>query len=515
MSGRVFVPDETTACSLGADQVAMNVQMEIDRRSIDAELIRNGSRGAFHLEPLVEVDDAGERLLFGPVSPGDVEGLFESGRLPARSHRLCLGRFEEVPFLASQTRLTFARIGEEAALDLDAYQRLGGMVALKRAIGMSPESIVQEIDVSGLRGRGGAAFPASVKWQTVLDAPGAEKYVVCNADEGDSGTFADRLLMECDPYQLLEAMAIAGVAVGATRGFIYLRSEYPKAHAILQEAISRARGVGWLGESVLGSGHAFDVELRLGAGSYICGEETAMLESIEGKRGVVRAKPPLPALSGLFGKPTLVHNVLTLAAVTSILSRGGSHYATHGVGRSKGTMPFQLGGNVARGGLVEIPFGISLGEVMRVYSGGPHSGKRLKAVQVGGPLGAYLGTERWDLSLDYEVFADAGAMIGHGGIVAFDDTVDFAEQAEFAMRFCAQESCGKCTPCRIGSKRGEELIARIRSGERSERNYRLLDELLEAMELGSLCALGGLTPMPVRSILTGFPGALSERGENG
>jgi formate dehydrogenase iron-sulfur subunit len=508
MIRRVFVPQETTACSLGADEVARKVAAELAKHSIDAALIRNGSRGAFHLEPLLEVEVGGERLLFGPVSPADVEELFDAGCLPGRGHESCLGCVEDIPFLANQTRLTFARAGSAAPLDFSAYRNSGGLRALERALAMEPVDVVKEIELSGLRGRGGAAFPAAIKWQTVLAAPGAEKYVVCNADEGDSGTFADRLLMECDPYQLLEAMAVAGVTIGAAQGYIYLRSEYPRAHEVLREAISRARAAGLLGADLLGSGIGFDIELRLGAGSYICGEETAMLESIEGKRGIVRAKPPLPALAGLFGKPTLVHNVLTLAAVTSILVDGGVGYAAHGTARSRGTMPFQLGGNVACGGLVELPFGLPLRDLFAGFACGTQSGRELKAIQVGGPLGAYLAADQWDLPLDYEAFAAAGAMIGHGGVVAFDDSADMAAQAEFAMRFCAAESCGKCTPCRIGSQRGEELIQRIRLGDTDERNFQLLEDLLETMELGSLCALGGLTPMPIRSILDRFPDAL-------
>jgi formate dehydrogenase iron-sulfur subunit len=512
MTAQIYVPDETTACSLGADDVAGVIEQWIAEHQIDAELIRNGSRGAFHLEPLVEVQEItdGPRVGFGPVSVTQARGLFHNAVLPSTDHPLCLGRIAQIPFLAEQTRLTFARIGECAPLDFPAFENSGGMRGLERALAMDPDEVVAELERSGLRGRGGAAFPASIKWQTVMDAPSNEKYVVCNADEGDSGTFADRLLMESDPFQLLEAMVIAGVTIGATRGVIYLRSEYPKACQVLRRGIAEAHAVGLLGEDILNSGKCFDVELRLGAGSYICGEETAMLESIEGRRGVVRKKPPLPAVSGLHGKPTLVHNVLTLAAVTTIISQGGERYAAHGVGRSRGTMPFQLGGNVARGGLVELPFGVALEILLTKFAGGTHSGRPLKAVQVGGPLGAYLPADKWHLALDYEAFAEAGAMVGHGGIVVFDDTVDLDEQAEFAMRFCAQESCGKCTPCRIGSKRGEELIQTIRLGNDPERNLGLLDELMETMEVGSLCALGGLTPMPVRSILQGFPGTLNQ-----
>jgi formate dehydrogenase iron-sulfur subunit len=513
MTARIYVPNETTACSLGADEVAAVVEQQLRHHRIEAELIRNGSRGAFHLEPLIEVEQevGGEwqRIGFGPMAPGDVSSLFDGASLPGLDHPLSLGPIDAIPFLADQTRLTFARVGESVPLDFAAYQKLGGLRALERALAMEPDEILREIEDSGLRGRGGAAFPAYIKWRSVLGAPGDEKYIVCNADEGDSGTFADRLLMESDPFQLLEAMVIAGITVGAASGYIYLRSEYPKAHEFLREAIEIAHTNGLLGDNIFDSGKSFEVILRLGAGSYICGEETAMLESIEGKRGIVRKKPPLPALSGLFGKPTLVHNVLTLAAVTSILADGSQQYAAHGDGRSRGTMPFQLAGNIARGGLIEVPFGVPLETLLTRFGGGSYSGRPLKAVQVGGPLGAYLPAEKWHLALEYETFTAAGAMLGHGGVVAFDDTVDLDEQAEFAMRFCALESCGKCTPCRIGSKRGEELIQRIRRGENREPNLELLEDLMETLELGSLCALGGLTPMPIRSILQGFPDALA------
>jgi formate dehydrogenase iron-sulfur subunit len=502
---KIYVPDETTACSLGADEVAQQVAEQLERNSIAAELVRNGSRGAFHLEPLLEVEVKGKRLAFGPMTGDAVAGLFEGGALPRESHPLCLGVTDQIPFLASQSRLTFARAGVIAPLDYLAFQASGGLQGLRQALSMGQQESLVAIEESGLRGRGGAAFPAGIKWRTVADASSAQKYVVCNADEGDSGTFADRLLMECDPFQLIEAMVLAGVTVGATLGFIYLRSEYPKAAEVMTSAINRARQEGLLGASVLDSGRAFDLELRIGAGAYICGEETAMLESIEGKRGMVRKKPPVPALEGLFGKPTLVHNVLTLAAATTIFAQGAAAYAKLGVGRSLGTMPFQLGGNLAQGGLVELPFGVTLNELLREYGQGTLSGRPIEVVQVGGPLGAYLTSEKWSTPLDYEAYAEVGAMIGHGGIVVFDDTVDVAAQAEFAMQFCATESCGKCTPCRIGSTRGVELIQKLRRGEQTEANLQLLEDLMETMELGSLCALGGLTPAPIRSILSSYP----------
>ena len=503
MTTRIHVPDDTTACSLGADAVAAELRRIVAMRGDDAVVVRNGSRGHYALEPLVEVETNGARFGFANVDTARARELFGE-RIPDRAHPLSLGEIDALPFLAKQMRLMFARAGRIEPLSIDQYRAHGGCRGLERALALPPADVVDAIARSGLRGRGGAAFPAGVKWKTVHDTPAEQKYIVCNADEGDSGTFADRLLIEADPFQLIEGMAIAGHATGATRGYVYLRSEYPRTYANLVTALDRARNAGLLGDDVLGSRQRFDIELRLGAGAYVCGEETSLLESIEGKRGLVRAKPPVPAIAGLFGKPTLVHNVLTLAAATTILADGAAAYAEHGSGRSRGTMPFQLAGNVACGGIVELPFGVTLRSLIDDFGGGSRSGRPIKAIQVGGPLGAYLPPSQWDTPLDYEAYAAIGAMLGHGGIVAFDDSVDMAEQAEFAMAFCAHESCGKCTPCRIGAIRGVETIQRIRRGVRPQANVALLEDLCETMERGSLCALGGLTPMPVRSILRHF-----------
>ncbi len=505
MTLRVYVPGDATACALGADAVAAAIADKAHAEGLDLQLIRNGSRGLFWLEPLVEVEVDGQRLSYGPVAPEDVPGLFTSGFLTGGEHPLALGPTAEIPYLRDQTRVNFARAGLIDPLNLSDYQRHGGFAGLRRALTLSGQAIIDEVKASGLRGRGGAAFPAGIKWQTVLDTPAAQKYIVCNADEGDSGTFADRLLMEADPLQLIEGMTIAGLAVGATQGYVYVRSEYPRAFAVLRAAIALAREAGFLGPDVCGSGHSFELEARLGAGAYICGEETSLLESLEGRRGLVRAKPPLPAIEGLFGKPTVINNVLTLASVSEILARGGAWYAALGCGRSLGTLPIQLAGNVKRGGLVELPFGHSLRQLIEDFGGGTASGRPVRAVQVGGPLGAYLSVDELDTPLDYEAFAARGAMLGHGGVVVFDDRVDMAEQARFAMEFCVAESCGKCTPCRIGSVRGVEVIDRIRSGVDRDQNLILLRELCDTMEYGSLCAMGGLTPMPVRSALNKFP----------
>ncbi|MFC1776735.1 formate dehydrogenase beta subunit [Pseudomonadota bacterium] len=502
---KVFIPGDTTACALGADKVASEVLLQAQKRGLEVEIIRNGSRGAFWLEPLLEIESDNGRIAFGPVAPDDIAGLFESGFPDDCEHRLKLGQVADIEWLSRQDRLTFARAGITDPLSLDDYKKQGGFEGLNNALRMSSADIVEVVTQSGLRGRGGAAFPTGIKWRTVLDTPAKQKYVTANADEGDSGTFADRLLMEADPFQLIEGMTICALAVGATEGYIYLRSEYPKALQVLKQAIGTAEAANLLGENICGSGRDFFIHIRVGAGAYICGEETSMLESLEGKRGLVRFKPPLPAIEGLFGKPTVVNNVLTLAAVSTVLARGADYYQDYGSGKSRGTLTVQLAGNIRRGGLVEIPFGLSLRELVEDFGGGTASGKPIRAIQVGGPLGAYLPESDWDTAMDYEAFAAVGAMLGHGGVVVFDDSVDMLEQARFAMEFCALESCGKCTPCRIGSVRGVELIDKIGKNDQRLASLELLEELCEIMEIGSLCAMGGLTPMPVRSALKFFP----------
>ena len=502
---KVFVPRDATACSLGADAVADSIVEGARGRGLEIELIRNGSRGAFWLEPLVEVETESGRIAFGPVTPADLPGMFEAGFPGPADHVLAQGSVDNIDWLASQQRLTFLRAGWIDPVSLDDYCSMSGFKGLGRALKMSAQEIVDEVKESGLRGRGGAAFPTGIKWQTVLDTSADQKYIICNADEGDSGTYADRLLMEADPYQLIEGMTIAGLAVGANEGYIYLRSEYPHARAVLTEAIARAEQAGWLGEDIRGSGRKFRLELRIGAGAYICGEETSLLDSLEGKRGLIRFKPPLPAIEGLMGKPTVVNNVLSLGAISTILAEGAAYYRDFGTGRSRGTLTVQLAGNIRRGGLVEVPFGATLRELVEGYGGGTASGRPIRAIQVGGPLGAYLAESQLDVTLNYGALAEAGGMLGHGGVVVFDDTVDMAQQARFAMEFCAVESCGKCTPCRVGSVRGVEVIDRVIANEEREFNLKVLDDLCHTMDKGSLCAMGGLTPMPVRSALKHFP----------
>ncbi len=501
----VFIPKDVVALALGANKVAATIAETAASRGLAIDIVRKGSRGMFFLEPMIEVETAAGRIAYGPVTAADVASLFDADVLNGGSHALRIGRPEEHPYLAGQTRLTFARCGITDPVSLADYEAHGGWRGLRKAIEIGPAAIVAEITQSGLRGRGGAGFPTGIKWKTVADTQADRKYVVCNADEGDSGTFADRMVMEDDPFMLVEGMTICGIAVGATKGLVYCRSEYPHAIKTFNEALRAARDAGWLGNAVGGSTHRFDIELRVGAGAYVCGEETALLDSLEGKRGVVRAKPPLPAHKGLFRRPTVVNNVLSLSAVPFVLAEGAAAYANFGMGRSRGTMPIQIAGNVRYGGLYETAFGLTLGEIVETIGGGTASGRPIRAVQCGGPLGAYFPPSLFDTPFDYEAFTARDGLIGHGGVVVFDDTVDMADMARFAMEFCAVESCGKCTPCRIGSVRGKEVIERIMAGVNVAANITLLEDLCQTMKFGSLCALGGFVPYPVMSALRHFP----------
>jgi formate dehydrogenase iron-sulfur subunit len=504
MSLRLFVSRDAVAVALDADRIVEALQTHAAQRGVTIEIVRTGSRGLHWLEPMVEAAGDDGRIAYGPVTVADAGGVLDA-IVDGTAHPLALGAPEEIPFLKRQTRLTFARCGVIDPASLDDYRAHGGTRGLARALEIGPQAIVAQVTDSGLRGRGGAGFPTGIKWDTAAKAPGTQKYIVCNADEGDSGTFADRMLMEGDPFVLIEGMTIAGIAVGATQGYVYIRSEYPHAIAAMETAIAAARSARLLGSSVAGSPYAFELEVRVGAGAYVCGEETALLDSIEGRRGVVRAKPPLPAHRGLFGQPTVINNVLSLAAVPFILEYGAAAYRDFGIGRSRGTMPIQLAGNVKHAGLFETAFGITLGELVDDIGGGTASGRPVRAVQVGGPLGAYFPRELFDTPFDYEAFAARDGLIGHGGVVVFDDSVDMAKQARFAMEFCAVESCGKCTPCRVGSTRGVEVIDRIINDDGRLAAVELVKDLCETMKFGSLCALGGFTPYPVLSALTHFP----------
>jgi len=514
MSVTVYVPRDAVALGLGANKVARAIFAGAERRGLDVTIVRTDTRGMLWLEPMVEVGTAEGRVAYGPVTANDVDALLDAGLLQGGEHALRLGNPEEIPFLARQHRLTFHRCGVVDPVSVEDYKAHGGYKGLEAALKTDAEGIVAQVRDSGLRGRGGAGFPAGIKWNTVMLAKAQQKYVICNADEGDSGTFADRIMMEGDPFNLIEGMTIAGVATGATRGYIYCRSEYPQAFETLREAIANGIRAGVLGDNVLGSGKAFHLEVRMGAGAYICGEETSLLESLEGKRAIVRAKPPIPALKGFLGQPTLVNNVMTFTAVPWIMEHGAKAYADYGMGRSLGTLPIQLAGNVKYGGLIEYAFGITLREVIERFGGGTFSGRPVRAVQVGGPLGAYFPDSLLDTPLDYEKMAAAKGLVGHGGIVVFDDTVDMAAQARFAFEFCATESCGKCTPCRIGATRGVETMDKIIAGVRRQDNLKVVADLCETMTDGSLCAMGGLTPMPVMSAITKFPEDFSGDGSH-
>ncbi|WP_295072617.1 NADH-quinone oxidoreductase subunit NuoF [Tabrizicola sp.] len=489
---KLYVPLDSAAVALGADKLAAAIAAEAASRGVEVEIVRNGSRGMVWLEPLVEVVTDAGRLGFGPMTVADVPGLF--GDLA--SHPKAHGLVDELPWMKGQTRLTFARVGVIDPLSLKDYVAHGGLVGLERAAKMTKAEIVAEVTESGLRGRGGAGFPTGIKWKTVSEAPGELKYIVCNADEGDSATFADRMLMEGDPFTLIEGMAIAGLACGATKGYVYIRSEYPVAIRVMEAAVKIAQDAKVLGP-------AFDMEVRVGAGAYVCGEETSLLNSLEGKRGVVRAKPPLPALQGFMGRPTVVNNVISLASVPVIMAKGAAFYKDFGLGRSRGTIPLQIAGNVKRGGLYEVAFGLTLGQIVNAIGGGTASGRPVKAVQVGGPLGAWFPPSLFDTPFGYEEFGAKDGLIGHAGLTIADDTTDMLHMARFAMEFCTIESCGKCTPCRIGAVRGVETLDRLAAGDVSA--IPLLTDLCSTMKSGSLCALGGFTPYPVMSALTHFP----------
>jgi formate dehydrogenase iron-sulfur subunit len=491
-----YVPLDSVAVAMDADAIAEQLMQA------GVTVVRNGSRGLAWLEPLIEVENDNERIAYGPISTDTVADLITDGVLhhQVTRHPLCRGPIDNHDFLKSQHRLVFDRIGHDSPLGIP------DLTDVLQALATPPDVLIDMIETSGLRGRGGAGFPAHIKWRTVRETEAPSKYLVCNADEGDSGTFADRLLLEGDPFRLIEGMVIAGYATGANHGVVYLRSEYPIAETIFEQALEVAREHNLIGPNVLGSDFDFDLELFVGAGAYICGEETSLLESLEGRRGQIRVKPPVPAISGLLSMPTLVHNVISFASVPAIVRLGGDVYRDLGVAPSSGTMSFQLAGNIKRGGLIEVPFGITLREMVEGYGHGTLSGRPFKTLQIGGPLGAYLSQRELDIELTYEAMADIGAGIGHGGLVIFDDTVDLAEQARYAFEFCELESCGKCTPCRIGSVRGKETMEQIISGRASDQEFNMIDDLCEVMDRTSLCQMGGMTPIPVRSAMERFPG---------
>ena len=503
----LFISSDSSSIAAGADEVCEALEQELSRQDLRATVVRTGSRGAYFLEPLIEVETPEGRIAYANVSPGDIPELLRGGLLNGRAIRpFYRGPVSDIPFFKGQTRITFRRCGVVDPASLEDCVAAGAYQSLRKALfDLTPQQIIDEMKASGLRGRGGAAFPTGLKWQTAKDYPADERFIVANGDEGDPGTYADRMIMEGDPHALIEGMAIAARAVDASHGYIYIRAEYPAAIRRMGTALEQARAAGYLGPDILGSGFAFDIEVRTGAGAYICGEETALLESLEGKRGMVRPKPPFPAEKGLFGKPTVVNNVTTLSTVPAILEHGGAWYAAFGSGRSLGTVPLQLAGRLRTPGLVEIPFGMPLGEVIETFGGGMPKGRKFKAVQVGGPLGAIFPRALLDTAVDFEAFAAAGGLLGHGGIVVFDDQADMVELSHHFARFFAHESCGVCTPCRIGTKRAEEILERVVAGETDRAELDLFEDLASTMRPASLCALGQLATNPVTSAMKYFP----------
>ena len=505
---KIYIPNETTSNSVGANDI-YEIILGLEG-SEKVEIVRNGSWGAFWLEPFIEVESKNKRL--GACYKGiDLSGIESIDAFLNDFNKRNPFDITQIDFIKKQNRIVFSRIGHNDPIDIEFYKLTDGYQSLSNALSISPQEIINHIKESGLTGRGGAAFPTGIKMQTVFDQENETKFLACNADEGDGGTFSDRLVMESDPFGLIEGMTIAAYAVGASHGYIYLRSEYPLAKYFLENAIEIARENNFLGENIQGSNFTFNIELRIGAGSYVCGEETAMMESIEGRRGLVRSKPPLPAIEGLFNKPTLINNVVTLATIPPLLNNSLAEFSNLGSGKSVGTMPFQLCGNIEQSGLVEIHFDISIKEMINTFGKRTKSGLPIHAVQLGGPLGTYLSSEMMDTKLTIESLQEIKGSIGHGGIVIFDDSVDMTEQAKFAMEFCSKESCGKCTPCRIGSIRGIEIIDRLQKNKSSKEDANLLNELCQTMEATSLCAMGGMTPNPIRSIINHFPNELVEK----
>ncbi len=507
----VYISADMSSRSIGARDVENTLRSEQERRG-DFRVVTTGSRGAFFLEPLIEVATAHGRVGYANVNASDVAALLEQGLLEgAAIAPFSIGVVTEHPFFKGQQRITFQRCGVIETGSIEAYENASGYAGLRRALSeLGPAAIIDQVKRSGLRGRGGAAFPTGIKWQTVADIVSLKKYVVANGDEGDPGTYADRMLMEGDPFALLEGMTICARAVGAQQGYIYIRAEYPRAQAVMKQAVQSARDAGYLGASILDSGFAFDVDVRSGAGAYVCGEETALLESLEGKRGMVRPKPPYPAISGLFGQPTVINNVTTLATIPSIIVDGGDQYGSIGAGRSRGTIPLQLAGSLRTPGLVEVPFGVTLREVINTYGGGVPEGHQLLAVQVGGPLGDLMPDSGLDLPIDFDAFSAAGSMLGHGGVVVYDERTNPLQLAHRLMAYVAHESCGKCAPCRLGSQRAAEILDAMRRGETQPDDVQLIDDIAFAMRGSSLCALGMMAPTPVLSAIQRFPMWFSE-----
>lgn len=517
---RIIVGMGTCGIAAGAKDVFNAVVQEVESRRLDVVVAQTGCIGMCQREPLLDVElPGGPRVTYGNVAVKDVPRIiashvlngsiveelavaqFPAGELRAEN----VPSYDELDFYRKQRRLALANCGRIDPENIEEYIAAGGYEACVKALTeMTPEEVIAEVKRAGLRGRGGAGFPMGLKWELTRQTPSTKKYIICNADEGDPGAFMDRSLLEGDPHRVIEGMIIGAYAIGADEGYIYIRAEYPLAIKRLELALQQARERGFLGEDIFGSGFSFNLQIKKGAGAFVCGEETALMASIEGKRGMPRPKPPFPSQSGLWGKPTNINNVETFANVPELIRLGAAGFSSIGTQGSTGTKVFALTGKIANTGLVEVPMGLSLREVIYDIGGGVPGGGQLKAVQIGGPSGGCIPAELLDLPIDYESLRSVGAMMGSGGMVVMDQSTCMVDVARFFLRFTQHESCGKCTPCREGTKRMLEILDRICSGEGREGDLELLEELGHHIRDTSLCQLGGSAPNPVLSTLQYF-----------
>lgn len=514
---RIFVGTATCGRAAGAMDTLEAIHRELSRRGIDAIVTQVGCIGLCYAEPLVDIiKPSRPRICYSGVTPEIVSQLIEDCIINDNPRPdLALGtigedgidgipRLFELPMLRPQVRVALRNCGHIDPEDIKQYIACDGYGGLAKALEMSPEQVIEEVKKSGLRGRGGAGFPTGRKWEFCRRAPGKEKYLICNADEGDPGAFMDRSLLEGDPHAVLEGMLIGAYAIGTSHGYIYCRAEYPLAIERLQIALKQMEEYGLLGDNILDSGFGFQIEIKEGAGAFVCGEETALMMSIEGKRGMPRSRPPFPAVSGLWGKPTNINNVETWGNVSAILQRGGEWYSSFGTETSKGTKTFALAGKVVRTGLIEVPMGISLGEVIYEIGGGIVNGKPFKSVLTGGPSGGCLPASLLDLPVDYESLTQAGSIMGSGGMVVVDEDTCMVDLAKYFLSFTQNESCGKCVPCRVGTRQMLNILERITHGEGKPGDIERLERLAQVVKSGSLCALGGTAPNPVLTTIRYF-----------
>ena len=514
---RVFVGTATCGRAAGAVAIVEAIDKELSQRNIDAIVTQVGCIGLCYAEPLVDIVKPGSpRICYGNVTPGIISQLVEDYIIkdnPRSDLALCtigeegvdgIPKLFELPMLKPQVRIALRNCGYIDPEDINQYIANGGYSGLAKALGMSPEEVIEEVKKSWLRDRGGAGFPTGQKWDFCRKAPGREKYLICNADEGDPGAFMDRSLLESDPHAVLEGILIGAYAIGATQGYIYCRAEYPLAIERLRIALKQMAEYGLLGDSILDSGFNFQIEIKEGAGAFVCGEETAMMMSIEGRRGMPRSRPPFPAISGLWGKPTNINNVETWGNVSAILQRGGDWYASFGTETSKGTKTFALAGKVVRTGLIEVPMGISLGDIIYEVGGGIIGGKRFKSVLTGGPSGGCLPASALNMPVDYESLTKAGSIMGSGGMVVVDEDICMVDLARYFLSFTQAESCGKCVPCRVGTRQMLNILERITRGEGQSGDIERLDKLGQLVKKGSLCGLGQTAPNPVLTTVRYF-----------